>query len=987
MPLLNNKRIAPIAPTSYDPKKKRKEVWYLRFTNEVFTSYESYINRLALYQQPIWQCEVTGRQNLTYEQALESESGDDNRAEFRFCITLRKHMLDRVQFQTLRLDSLVEDVYNHFKANFSVGEIVHWVLGEDIYLAKIIEKIPNGSTDTLSNQTPKTNTHRPQSDTSTESEDDGIPRQPNGRLRFPDAFLHPAESFEAIDEDETMIDDQSEPEHPIPSFQYKIQLVNQEEVPLENFFRLVDSNEIKRDQRSFCRPVIQRFIRECAHKDSYLGAPWLIKPNVAHHYKLDTSLPSHLQEAQDIAYAKIRKRRAAKTTDEKEAERRARKEDTLLQKAKLKEEKDRQREERRKQAAVKYPVEDLDLPIYRKDPNLNWALVDMSPTKTQLPQKIPYPSGGRPQRPTPHMESVLPTELVEQSLILWSFLNVFSDPLELSPFSVDDFERALIQTNSVKSTVMIECNACLLNVIIRERKEDIANDIASGEAVEDYLDALEEEEEDEEDKDDVDIDADDDKTIKDADSKGDSAKPTAFSRLKRHQVERGWRDPEQLKIGQGWDKKEIRQTNDRKGWESVLIGCLNEIATPDMIPQLDQILRHLVPRINSTATEREKQYPSLSVKHKLMVLKFLVDVVNESTLIKDYMEECQEQLTEFRRQKVEMNKEAKLLASRRLELDRRDQADKEEQESSDDDVDGESNSENSESGDDFDSNSDEEDSGESAESDTPSQGPRKRARRHLSRQEKLKQKQKKRAEMEALRKKQYEKQREATKARNQELRQKAEERRKLDDEEKTLHKKEEQLEKDMRKYMTLRIRPLGRDRFYNQYIYLDNVGTSNTYGTGRLYIQSPNFVDIQIMMERDIDTGLPEQPWGRGGGQWFILELMKAQGFGQESEWLEKQMDSFKNQDNDPSTLTSSWWRYYSEPEEIQQLMSWLNPKGSREYKLKNELLKQQAYIIESMQKRTQALLKLENGAKRNAKGKSSSGLYSWLSSSNKSTK
>lgn len=32
--------------------------------------------------------------------------------------------------------------------------------------------------------------------------------------------------------------------------------------------------------------------------------------------------------------------------------------------------------------------------------------------------------------------------------------------------------------------------------------------------------------------------------------------------------------------------------------------------------------------------------------------------------------------------------------------------------------------------------------------------------------------------------------------------------------------------------------------------------------------------------------------------------------------------------------------------------MSWLNPKGCREHKLKNELLKQQANIIESMKKR-----------------------------------
>ena len=53
-----------------------------------------------MYRQPIWTCEATGRSNLTYEQALESEGRDEhNRAEFRFCEALRKRMLHRIQFR------------------------------------------------------------------------------------------------------------------------------------------------------------------------------------------------------------------------------------------------------------------------------------------------------------------------------------------------------------------------------------------------------------------------------------------------------------------------------------------------------------------------------------------------------------------------------------------------------------------------------------------------------------------------------------------------------------------------------------------------------------------------------------------------------------------------------------------------------------------------------------------------------------------------
>lgn len=154
----------------------------------------------------------------------------------------------------------------------------------------------------------------------------------------------------------------------------------------------------------------------------------------------------------------------------------------------------------------------------------------------------------------------------------------------------------------------------------------------------------------------------------------------------------------------------------------------------------------------------------------------------------------------------------------------------------------------------------------------------------------------------------------------------------------------------MRRYMTLRIRPLGKDRFNNRYIYLDNVGVSNTYGSGRLYVSSPTDIDIQMMMERDFDTAdLPERAWGYGGGHWFIIKLMQEQGFVEESKWLESRMSELSSAQ--PSEYRG-WWKYYSEPEEIEQLLSWLNPKGFREQKLKAELIKQHPNIIESFRKR-----------------------------------
>lgn len=66
-------------------------------------NYRSYINKLTLYHQPIWECEATGRQNLTYEQALESEKTEHDRAEYKFCQALRISILNRIKFRKYRL--------------------------------------------------------------------------------------------------------------------------------------------------------------------------------------------------------------------------------------------------------------------------------------------------------------------------------------------------------------------------------------------------------------------------------------------------------------------------------------------------------------------------------------------------------------------------------------------------------------------------------------------------------------------------------------------------------------------------------------------------------------------------------------------------------------------------------------------------------------------------------------------------------------------
>lgn len=49
------------------------QVFFIKYTKEVFKSYESYIYKVNQYLKPIWSCAYTGKGNLTYEDALEEE--------------------------------------------------------------------------------------------------------------------------------------------------------------------------------------------------------------------------------------------------------------------------------------------------------------------------------------------------------------------------------------------------------------------------------------------------------------------------------------------------------------------------------------------------------------------------------------------------------------------------------------------------------------------------------------------------------------------------------------------------------------------------------------------------------------------------------------------------------------------------------------------------------------------------------------------------
>ncbi|KAI8098498.1 ATP-utilizing chromatin assembly and remodelling N-terminal-domain-containing protein [Halteromyces radiatus] len=927
MPLLKRKQFHLLDPPPLDLKVKASKslpVWYSNLTNEIFDDYPTYLERTTLYKRPVWQCESTGRSNLTYAEALESERIEKEKVQNKLSVELQKAVLERAQFQTTRLDAVVDYVYNYFVDRYVAGEQLECLWDDGIlYTAKVLEAPP-------------------------------------------------------LDE---QINDEVE---------YKMQLLDEDFEGIDDYIQSVPRKDIKRDRLAFSKNLLKKFLREATTKETYMGAPWIVNDQFAKRFDIDTTLPSDLDAAKTLAYSKSRKMRsllAAEKQKEIDQAKLASKTKgvptSIIKLTTVLTEKDRLEEARKLESLLKFPMEDLDLPVYRRNPHtiITPVFLDMSLGKCSESEPVPNPTGDFPLRPHPTYETVA-SDCFGSFLMVWSFLNVFSRPLCLSPFNLDDFESSLRYTSTdYKCEMVYEVIVALLNCIIRHRQKTRYRPSISSITIGDSTGyprtpllascsfrpgQLQQSEVNDQEQRTNGITASDDDGDSHDDENDDNnegrsqngqkkngllnnnniktikEETTKLKSESNHEcLERGCGSTEVVTIGKDWDIRPIAIGNDREGWEDVMIGCINDLAIEldEDLASFDSILCSLVPRMNSTNREREKAYINLSLKDKLKILQLLVHAVNETVDIKEYMEECQEQLTELRRQKIDINREKKRIQVERNELEKQ----------SEDTTNVEASAEESDSGD-SDNESNVEENIDRVQKEAA------HISRHESRQAILKRKQMEREEYEAKRRKLYHQQRQEARERNQELKAKAIIRKKLENDERQVQRKREQVERDMRKYSTLRFKPLGRDKFYNRYYYLDNIGSGFTHGSGKLFVQSPSVTDLLMMQERGKENMIKDEDnkdststsslsCGHGGGLPFICQLMDHQGLSDKASMLKLDFDKMVGPDH------LEWWESFDDPDKLNALLDWLNPKGVREYLLKRELQKHLPGLLAGMKK------------------------------------
>ncbi|XP_006647375.1 DDT domain-containing protein DDB_G0282237-like [Oryza brachyantha] len=143
MPLFKRKPFSLLEPPKdIDPKEK---VFQIRFTREIFREYQDYISRLNLYRQRVWTCKISGKSNLTFEEALVSEHHAVAKAQ-KLPTELMAPVLRMIQYSTVGLYELVDKIYASLQEYVFEGLELHAKQDGLEAACKILKILESGGT-------------------------------------------------------------------------------------------------------------------------------------------------------------------------------------------------------------------------------------------------------------------------------------------------------------------------------------------------------------------------------------------------------------------------------------------------------------------------------------------------------------------------------------------------------------------------------------------------------------------------------------------------------------------------------------------------------------------------------------------------------------------------------------------------------------------------------------------------------------------------
>ncbi|KAI9062985.1 chromatin remodeling complex protein [Trametes sanguinea] len=870
MPTCRRKRVllTEPSPALLDALKNdpNREVFYLAETGEIFETYEAYAARMSFYRLKQFQCEVTGKSGLDYFQALESEQQEARTMHSRFPDQLKAAVLKAVQWQVMgRIDHLVEAVYERFKDRYYPDEKVYVEIQGDKYLARILQVFPPKSETTIKRSPVASSSSTPLSDEPTAihkvAEDLKIPVKDSVAMDDPAKYIY---KVQVLDEDRQAVS--------VKADKSKGKETNRGQ--WSGHLLDVDCSKMNRDRLAFSKSILRRFIRDCVDRDAAVASPWTVKPAIAARYGVNTVMPEEIRKGvENIKKGESDKRKKVWEEKEGPASKRQKRAAAAAENEKamlaIAEQREREAREKAEQALrAKEESERLAAEKKKKKP-VRYPTEDLDVVLGEKEKK----AGVKVKRPVPSklaMPFGLDQETNSAFLMTWNFVVVYGQPLHISPFTMDDFDAALRHSLiEPPCQLLAEIHATLiynLRTIPFNRHSAVLS------------------------------------LVERKQKHGDNE----VLGVTIEQLTTAMAD-----VGNNWERAPLRHSEGREGWEESLVGCLKDHASLENFPRLREILTRLLfapddttdalgstapspstspgPLRLTTPTHPKQLYYRLPPKDRVDILAFMCNLAVSSKAIHAHMETCEEQLTALRKEKIEVNRTKKSYLEEIAALEGELNPDAKPQ----------TNGNGKAGGDEDVAMNDLSDL-----SDVPSDGedappkPRRSAA----------------------------KEREAARAKAQSAKQAQAERRRLEEEVNKLERRLEGIEREFRKLLgSVRVKPLGRDRFYNRVWWFDGMGAASLigsggtvqYGTGRIFLQGPSEFDVEVLRRREEDVDRRR-----------------------------------REEEGEEGMLDVGEWAVYNDVDEVREFVDWLNPKGVRELALKNAFTKWWNHISPGMRRR-----------------------------------
>ncbi|KAL8705978.1 MAG: hypothetical protein Q9201_000922 [Fulgogasparrea decipioides] len=740
---------------------------------------------------------------------------------------------------------------------------------------------------------------------------------------------------------------------------------------------LVDTAQLVRERKTFTKQRLRSFLKKTIDHEAWSGAPWCVKPKVAEEYRINGEIPPHLTYENQMLQRKVNL--AMKKQNDFEGQLLNFHPGLPLLKPKGQKNKQwsqdlaRLTDEYQRALAAnpelskvpqeqfikgpngfvqvngfhplaakghpkppppppppKYPIEDLELaPIRDKPPR---------PAMKFLSDDIPMPG------PVSHaLDSGLFMRSVGPLLETWDTLNVYCEVYQLDSFTFDDYVEALqLTSDTYHCQLLVEIHCAVLKKLVND-----VND-KNGQ---------------------VQISLPESSIAESGDSSlaGDSALPSptpepeikpngrttrsSLAKSEAAELRKAGHSPavetrvhcaremEQSTRSYDW-KARLRKRDFKDGtWVYIIVGLLYQLSSDSRRRKsCDEILSKLAPTDQEATVQTAiSQYPLTDINTRVKILEILCMLSLETKAIRNYMEDCTNNMTDYRKERIDMQRKRKAAMedlrllheeSKALQPGSRTASPIPELEELNDSkmvVDTEEEVEAEDDGD--------------AVMDTEDEEPHRG--RSLRRANDRAAQRKQRMEEERLRKERVQ----AEKAKKPSKQEKQYEKilKKIVEAKEQIREYEEEvlvIENDLREADCPRTRVLGKDRFWNRYYWFERnampyagLPDSSTafagYANGCLWVQGPDDIERQ-----------------------GFIDLCKAENDQYYNAFRMTVPERKLLEEGDAHVFNAREWGYYDEPDQLDKLIGWLDTHGVREVKLRKELQAQRDKISTYMIKR-----------------------------------